>query len=123
MSRTCSRACASSRTRAIVWPDFGCCSSCPASLALVRRLSGRMPGWPAELAAVRIWYDPHLERIHEDAALRGADLIQLEQIAMGYGSRQQFLTELTLDPPDATSALAGAPLLDEDYLVLSTIHS
>src|SRR5947209_9655545 len=42
---------------------------------------------------------------------------------MGYGSRQQFLTELTLDPPDATSDLAGAPLLDEDYLILSTIHS
>jgi len=95
----------------------------PAFLALVRRLCEHGPGWPAELAAVRIWYDPHLERIHEDAALRGADLIQLEQIAMGYGSRQQFLTELTLDPPDATSDLAGAPLLDEDYLILSTIHS
>ena len=34
-----------------------------------------------------------------------------------------FLTELTLDPPDATSDLAGVPLLDEDYLSLSTIHS
>src|SRR5213079_309148 len=30
---------------------------------------------------------------------------------------------LTLDPPEATSDLAGVPLLDEDYLVLSTIHS
>jgi DNA helicase II / ATP-dependent DNA helicase PcrA len=36
---------------------------------------------------------------------------------------QQFLTELTLDPPDVTSDEAGAPLLDEDYLILSTIHS
>ena len=34
-----------------------------------------------------------------------------------------FLTELTLDPPDATSDQAGVPLLDEDYLILSTIHS
>jgi DNA helicase-2/ATP-dependent DNA helicase PcrA len=33
------------------------------------------------------------------------------------------LTELTLDPPDATSDQAGVPLLDEDYLILSTIHS
>ena len=32
-------------------------------------------------------------------------------------------TELTLDPPDTTSDQAGAPLLDEDYLILSTIHS
>jgi DNA helicase-2/ATP-dependent DNA helicase PcrA len=95
----------------------------PAFLALVRRLGEHGPGWPAELAAVRIWYEPHLERIHEDAALRAADLIQLEQIAMGYASRQQFLTELTLDPPDATSDFSGAPLLDEDYLILSTIHS
>jgi len=95
----------------------------PAFLELVRRLCERMPGWPAELAAVRIWYEPHLGRIHEDAALRGADLIQLEQVAAGYVSRQQFLTELTLDPPEATSDLAGAPLLDEDYLILSTIHS
>ena len=80
-------------------------------------------GWPAELTAVRIWYAPHLERLHEDADARSADLLQLEQIATGYVSRQQFLTELTLDPPEATSDLAGAPLLDEDYLILSTIHS
>ena len=38
-------------------------------------------------------------------------------------SREQFLTDLTLDPPSATSDEAGAPLLDEDYLILSTIHS
>ena len=50
-------------------------------------------------------------------------MIQLEQIASGYPSRERFLTELTLDPPDATSDQAGVPLLDEDYLILSTIHS
>ncbi len=43
--------------------------------------------------------------------------------AGGYVSRERFLTELTLDPPDATSDQAGVPLLDEDYLILSTIHS
>ena len=57
------------------------------------------------------------------AEVRRADLIQLEQIAGGYPSRERFLTELTLDPPDATSDQAGVPLLDEDYLILSTIHS
>ena len=50
-------------------------------------------------------------------------LIQLGQIASTYPSRERFLTELTLDPPNATSDEAGVPLLDEDYLVLSTIHS
>jgi DNA helicase-2/ATP-dependent DNA helicase PcrA len=79
--------------------------------------------WPADLERVRLWYEPHLEHIHEDAAVRRADLIQLEQIASGYPSRERFLTELTLDPPDATSDEAGPPLLDEDYLILSTIHS
>ena len=33
------------------------------------------------------------------------------------------MTELTLDPPNATSDEAGVPLRDEDYLILSTIHS
>jgi len=80
-------------------------------------------GWPAEIELARRWYEPHLDRIHEDASVRQADLLQLEQIAAGYPSRERFLTELTLDPPDATSDQAGVPLLDEDYLILSTIHS
>jgi len=83
----------------------------------------RHSNWPADLERARLWYEPQLERIHEDAEVRRADLIQLEQIASGYPSRERFLTELTLDPPDATSDQAGVPLLDEDYLILSTIHS
>src|SRR6202034_1937392 len=80
-------------------------------------------GWPAEVGHARRWYEPHLERIHEDASVRQADLLQLEQIAAGYPSRARFLTDLALDPPDATSDRAGVPVLDEDYLILSTIHS
>ncbi len=83
----------------------------------------RASHWPSDLELARTWYQPHLERIHEDADARRADLIQLEQIAAGYPSRERFLTELTLDPPDATSDQAGVPLRDEDYLILSTIHS
>jgi DNA helicase-2/ATP-dependent DNA helicase PcrA len=51
------------------------------------------------------------------------DLDQLEVLSGQYPSRERFLTELTLDPPNATSDLSGRPTLDEDYLVLSTIHS
>ena len=83
----------------------------------------RYSEWPADLERARLWYEPHLDRIHEETETRKADLIQLEQIASGYPSRERFLTELTLDPPDATSDQAGVPLLDEDYLILSTIHS
>jgi DNA helicase II / ATP-dependent DNA helicase PcrA len=94
-----------------------------AFIAAIRDLRTGRAGWPAELELARLWYEPHLDRIHEDAVVRRADLIQLEQIASGYPSRERFLTELTLDPPDATSDQAGVPLLDEDYLILSTIHS
>lgn len=92
-------------------------------VSVLQELKSGKAGWPAEIGLVREWYAPHLERLHEDAATRQADLLQLEQIASGYPSRERFLTELTLDPPDATSDQAGVPLLDEDYLILSTIHS
>jgi DNA helicase-2/ATP-dependent DNA helicase PcrA len=96
------------------WPGF---------VTLYSQLRARSGKWPADLEQVRLWYEPHLERIHEDSTTRRADLLQLEQIAAGYPSRERFLTELTLDPPDATSDQAGPPHLDEDYLILSTIHS
>jgi DNA helicase-2/ATP-dependent DNA helicase PcrA len=89
----------------------------------LRTISRGSAGWPADISHARRWYEPHLERIHEDASMRRADLLQLEQIAASYPSRPRFLTELTLDPPDATSDQAGAGVLDEDYLILSTIHS
>ena len=54
---------------------------------------------------------------------RAGDLEALERIAASFASRERFLSELTLDPPDATSDEAGPPLRDEDYLILSTIHS
>ena len=90
---------------------------------LMSRLNRKAAGWPAELGLIREWYTPHLQRIHEDFTVRAADLIQLEQIASGHASRERFLTEITLDPPDAISDEAGVPHLDEDFLILSTIHS
>ena len=108
---------ASAPTPARVGPDWA------GFLGLVAELASGDLGWPAEFERVRQWYEPHLGRIHEDSEIRLGDLLQLEQIAAGYRSRERFLTELTLDPPDATSDQSGVPLLDEDYLILSTIHS
>ncbi|MBV8495886.1 MAG: ATP-dependent helicase [Gammaproteobacteria bacterium] len=79
--------------------------------------------WPGQVHLVREWYQRHLERLYEHFHTRIGDLDQLELLAGQYPSRERFLTELTLDPPNATSDLAGRPTLDEDYLVLSTIHS
>ncbi|MBN9458431.1 MAG: ATP-dependent helicase [Bosea sp.] len=92
-------------------------------LAAVQTLASGRTAWPAEIEQARLWYATHLERRHDDADSRLADLVQLEQIAAGYPSRERFLTELTLDPPNATSDRAGPPHRDEDYLALSTIHS
>jgi DNA helicase-2/ATP-dependent DNA helicase PcrA len=79
--------------------------------------------WQTQLTLVRHWYQPHLERIYDGLDTREADLEQLEQISGRYPTRERFLTELTLDPPSAAGDLAGDPLLDEDYLILSTVHS
>ena len=79
--------------------------------------------WPSELQAVVDWYLPQLERLHDHPEPRRADLLQLVRLAAGHASRERFLTELTLDPPQATSDEAGDPSLDEDYLILSTIHA
>jgi DNA helicase II / ATP-dependent DNA helicase PcrA len=79
--------------------------------------------WPEAIAQARRWYEPHLERLHEDATIRRADLAQLERLAAQYPSRERFLAELTLDPPEATSDAADEPHRDEDYLILSTLHS
>ena len=79
--------------------------------------------WAGQVHETREWYQRHFERLYEQFHTRAGDLDQLELLSSQYPSRERFLTELTLDPPNATSDLAGRPTLDEDYLVLSTIHS
>lgn len=101
----------------------GAAESWQGFLELVDGLSQRAVPWPSEFETISTWYQGHLERLYEDAQVRQIDIEQLTKIAATYPSRQRFLTELTLDPPDATSDESGAPLRDEDYLILSTIHS
>ncbi|MBS0364561.1 MAG: ATP-dependent helicase [Proteobacteria bacterium] len=91
--------------------------------ALLKTLSQPDLPWAGQVAQVREWYRPHFERLYEQFHTRMGDLEQLELLSAQYPSRERFLTEMTLDPPNATSDLAGRPSLDEDYLVLSTIHS
>ncbi|HET6468720.1 MAG TPA: ATP-dependent helicase [Geminicoccaceae bacterium] len=86
-------------------------------LALVRA------PWPVQLGLVRRFYDPLLDALHDFPAARRADLAQLEQIAAAAPSRERFLADLTLDPPAAVGREAGVPAKDEDFLILSTIHS
>lgn len=93
-----------------------------ALVELLTDLGATSRAWPGQVGAVRLWYEPHLARLYAEPA-RSGDLEQLERIALQFATREQFLSELTLDPPQASSDYAGTPHLDEDYLILSTVHS
>ncbi|CAN5811636.1 ATP-dependent helicase [soil metagenome] len=77
----------------------------------------------AQIERLRAFLAPVFARRYDASAARLRDLDQLAALASGYGSRGRFLAELTLDPTSSNGDLAGEPLLDEDWLVLSTIHS
>ncbi len=79
--------------------------------------------WPGQLGRARAFYEPLLVERYDGAPARLGDLQQLEALSGGYRDRAAFLEDLTLDPPSATGDLSGPPHLDEDWLVLSTIHS
>jgi DNA helicase II / ATP-dependent DNA helicase PcrA len=79
--------------------------------------------WPGQVTQVREWYKPQLERIHDSPWTRIGDLEQLESLSLQHASRERFLTELTLDPPSVTGDKSAGASKDEDYVILSTIHS
>ena len=96
----------------------------PGIVGALRALAAAGPGEvPAQVCAVRGVYAPLLERRYDNVAARLRDLEQIEAMASGARDRAAFLADLVLDPPSWTSDLAGPPVLDEDYLVLSTMHS
>jgi ATP-dependent DNA helicase UvrD/PcrA len=95
----------------------------PALAALMAELAKADTPWTGQVTRVREWYAPHLERLYEQATVRAGDLEQLERISGQFADRETFLAELALDPPAASGDLSGDPRLDEDYLVLSTVHS
>jgi DNA helicase-2/ATP-dependent DNA helicase PcrA len=67
---------------------------------------------------------PLIEARYPDGALRLQDLEHLVAAARESGTDlRHFVGELVLDPPQSSGDLAGPPHLDEDYLVLSTVHS
>ncbi len=94
-----------------------------AALAHCRGAGSTEPGPSEQIERLTEFCVLVFDRVYDDAAARLADLGQLAALASEYGTRSRFLTEITLDPPASTSDLAGPPHLDDDYLILSTIHS
>lgn len=76
-----------------------------------------------QIERILSFYSPILKRNYENPDQRESDVEHLAHIATRYRSRKQFLADLILDPPASTGDLAGPPIKDEDWLVLSTIHS
>jgi DNA helicase-2/ATP-dependent DNA helicase PcrA len=76
-----------------------------------------------EIERLRRGLDPLIRRRYDNAEVRLRDLDALAQVAGGYDTRARAVAELTLDPPASTSDLAGPPRLDDDYVILSTVHS
>jgi len=98
-----------------MWPDV---------VSLLRGLAGAGPAEvSAQVHAVRSVYGPLLERTYDNVDARLRDLEQIESLASRSPDRSRFLAELVLDPPSYTQDFAGPPVLDEDYLILSTMHS
>ncbi len=92
---------------------------------LMQRLSASSGADPGnDIALIRGVYDDILRARFDDAEVRLSDLVQLEHIASGYPDRGAFLSALALEPPSATSDLAqGRETVEDDALVISTIHS
>jgi len=105
-------------------PPVAASTHWPLFLSLLQILMSPEPGGlPSQLHHVRRFYAPLLEKRYDQATSRSRDLEQLEQISARFDDRSAFLAEITLDPPASTQDLSDDATLDEDFLILSTIHS
>ena len=82
----------------------------PRLIALVTRLHDRLTPWVGQLGLVRRWYEPYLEARYDNAHTRLGDLLELERLADASPSRERFLSELILDPPELSGMEAGPPV-------------
>ncbi len=99
----------------------------PGLIQMLIRMAGRSgnddAGPATDLHEIQAFYKPLAEARYDNVRVRLNDISQLEVIAARFRSRAEFLSDMTLDPPASTQDLAADPWLDEDYLILSTIHS
>jgi len=77
----------------------------------------------AQVDRLSRWLEPVIRRRYRASAARCGDLARLAEQAVPATSRSRFVADLTLDAPLTTGDFAGPPSLDDDWLVLSTVHS
>src|SRR5580692_1420292 len=110
------------------WPDAESVlpiRSGPAVSATVRQLADAAASEQTAAVAAAVLAAMHapLQARYADAAIRLADLERLADAAAASPSLHEALVQLALDPPVSASDLAGKPRLDDDFLVISTVHS
>jgi DNA helicase-2/ATP-dependent DNA helicase PcrA len=66
---------------------------------------------------------PLVVNAYDTADARLADLDALTAAAHDAARLSDVAADLTLEPPNSTGDLAGPPAVDEDWLVISTVHS
>ncbi len=66
---------------------------------------------------------PLVEQKYDDGTSRIHDLTALVDATASASRLSEVATDFALDPPSSTGDLAGPPVVDEDWLVISTIHS
>jgi DNA helicase-2/ATP-dependent DNA helicase PcrA len=92
--------------------------------AALDRLSQDREGNPAALVDLAYeYYLPILKDQHDDYPRRIRDLEHLHTMAANYADLAEFLSDLALEPPDGSVADVEASDLDDEQLILSTIHS
>ncbi len=77
---------------------------------LLRQLSDPSTPWVGQFGLIRAWYEPYLDELYEAGVARNADLEELEVIAGTFESRERFLCDITLDPPDVAMTRAKSEL-------------
>jgi len=95
----------------------------PAFCDMMKTITSQTDDWKSQLTPLFKWYESHLVRLYDSPQTRIADLQTLEKICHKYQTRDSFLIDINLSPPEMCSGEAKPPNLDEDFLVLSTIHN
>lgn len=85
----------------------------------------RVPGESAGTQADRLVgaLEPMIRQAYPDFTARLADLDALCNAAEGCSRVSDVAADLSLEPPSSTGDLADVPTIDEDWMVISTIHS
>lgn len=88
--------------------------------ALGRRSAETVPQHADRLATA---VAPVVADAYDNGPERIADFDALVAAAQDATTLSEVAAEITLEPPSSTSELAGPPLVDDDWLTISTVHS